>query len=88
MNIQIISHQNAQQLSIENPISIATLLETYKPHAYKKVFLAKVGSRYVDLQHLITEDCYIQLITSQDDEASMLQRDSFAYLLVKSVLHL
>lgn len=88
MNIQIISHQNAQQLSIENPISIATLLETYKPPAYKKVFLAKVGSRYVDLQHLITEDCYIQLITSQDDEASMLQRDSFAYLLVKSVLHL
>ncbi|MGP4971937.1 threonine--tRNA ligase [Psychrobacter aquimaris] len=88
MNIQIISHQNAQQLSIENPISIATLLETYKPNAYKKVFLAKVGSRYVDLQHLITEDCYIQLITSQDDEASMLQRDSFAYLLVKSVLHL
>ena len=88
MNIQIISHQNAQQLSIENPISIATLLETYKPHAYKKVFLAKVGSRYVDLQHLITEDCYIQLITSQDDEASMLQRDSFAYLLVKSVLNL
>ena len=88
MNIQIISHQNAQQLSIEDPISIATLLETYKPPAYKKVFLAKVGSRYVDLQHLITEDCYIQLITSQDDEASMLQRDSFAYLLVKSVLHL
>ena len=88
MNIQIISHQNAQQLSIENPISIATLLETYKPHAYKKVFLAKVGSRYVDLQHLITEDCHIQLITSQDDEASMLQRDSFAYLLVKSVLNL
>ncbi|MGP5070269.1 threonine--tRNA ligase [Psychrobacter faecalis] len=88
MNIQIISHQNTQQLSIENPISIATLLETYKPNAYKKVFLAKVGSRYVDLQHLITEDCYIQLITSQDDEASMLQRDSFAYLLVKSVLHL
>lgn len=88
MNIQIISHQNTQQLSIEDPISIATLLETYKPPAYKKVFLAKVGSRYVDLQHLITEDCYIQLITSQDDEASMLQRDSFAYLLVKSVLHL
>lgn len=88
MNIQIISHQNVQQLSIEDPISIATLLETYKPPAYKKVFLAKVGSRYVDLQHLITEDCYIQLITSQDDEASMLQRDSFAYLLVKSVLHL
>ena len=88
MNIQIISHQNAQQLSIEDPISIATLLETYKPPAYKKVFLAKVGSRYVDLQHLITEDCHIQLITSQDDEASMLQRDSFAYLLVKSVLNL
>lgn len=88
MNIQIISHQNAQQLSIEDPISIATLLETYKPPGYKKVFLAKVGSRYVDLQHLITEDCHIQLITSQDDEASMLQRDSFAYLLVKSVLNL
>lgn len=88
MNIQIISHQNAQQLSIEDPISIATLLETYKPPGYKKVFLAKVGSRYVDLQHLITEDWHIQLITSQDDEASMLQRDSFAYLLVKSVLNL
>ena len=88
MNIQIISHQNTQQLSIEDPISIATLLETYKPSTYKKVFLAKVDSRYVDLQHLITEDCHIQLITVQDDDASMLQRDSFAYLLVKSVLHL
>lgn len=88
MNIQIISHQNAQQFSIEDPISIATLLETYKPPAYKKVFLAKVDNRYVDLQHLITEDCQIQLVTAQDDEASMLQRDSFAYLIVKSVLHL
>lgn len=88
MNIQITSHQNAQQLSIEHPISIATLLETYKPPAYKKVFLAKVGSRYVDLQHLITEDCHIQLITAQYGKASTLQRDSFAYLLVKSVLHL
>ncbi|MGP9491920.1 threonine--tRNA ligase [Psychrobacter sp. AOP7-B1-24] len=88
MNIQITSHQNAQQLSIDDPISIATLLATYKPPAYKKVFLAKVGSRYVDLQHLITEDCHIQLITAQDDEASTLQRDSFAYLLVKSVVDL
>ena len=88
MNIQITSHQNAQQLSIDEPISIATLLATYKPPAYKKVFLAKVGSRYVDLQHLIAEDCHIQLITAQDDEASTLQRDSFAYLLARSVLHL
>jgi len=88
MNIQISSHQNAQKLSIDDPISIATLLETYKPPAYKKVFLAKIGSQYVDLQYLITEDCHIQLITAQDDEASTLQRDSFAYLLARSVLHL
>lgn len=85
MNIQINFQGSTQYFKVEQPLAISEILSRFKIQSYKKVFLAKVGQHYVSLQHLIQQDCVIELFSLNDDHNLNLLRHSYAYLLAQAI---
>ncbi|NUF38378.1 threonine--tRNA ligase [Acinetobacter lactucae] len=88
MNIQLVLLGTSYQLELPQPLSIAEILAHHKPHGYKKAFLAKVDQHYVDFNHLITDDCHIELLHLNDVTTLNILRHSYAYLLAQAVQQL
>ncbi|OTU19986.1 threonine--tRNA ligase [Acinetobacter pittii] len=88
MNIQLVLLGTSYQLELPQPLSIAEILAHHKPQGYKKAFLAKVDQHYVDFNHLITDDCHIELLHLNDVTTLNILRHSYAYLLAQAVQQL
>ncbi|WP_445116179.1 threonine--tRNA ligase [Acinetobacter sp. WZC-1] len=88
MNIQLTLSGILHQLELPQSLSIAEILAQHKPQGYKKAFLAKVDQHYVDLHHLIEDNCHIELLHLNDEHVLNILRHSYAYLLAQSVQQL
>ncbi|WP_442838835.1 threonine--tRNA ligase [Acinetobacter baumannii] len=88
MNIQLSLLGTSQYIQLEQPLSISEILSSHKPQGYKKAFLAKIDQHHVDLHHLITNDCHIELLHLNDEDALNILRHSYAYLLAQAVQQL
>lgn len=85
MNIQLNFFGTTQHFQLEQPLAITDFLSHLKIKGYKKVFLAKVDSNFVNLHHVIQNDCHIELFSLNDDHGLDLLRHSYAYLLAQAV---
>ena len=85
MNIQLNFFGTTQHFQLEQPLAITDFLSHLKIKGYKKVFLAKVDSNFVNLHHVIQHDCHIELFSLNDDHGLDLLRHSYAYLLAQAV---
>ncbi|WP_396233013.1 threonine--tRNA ligase [Acinetobacter baumannii] len=85
MNIQLNSFGSTQHFQLEQPVAVSEFLSHFKIQGYKKAFLAKVDSQFVDLHHVIQDDSHIELFSLSDDHSLDLLRHSYAYLLAQTV---
>lgn len=85
MNIQLNSFGSTQHFQLEQPVAVSEFLSHFKIQGYKKTFLAKVDSQFVDLHHVIQDDSHIELFSLSDDHSLDLLRHSYAYLLAQTV---
>ncbi|MDC5277733.1 threonine--tRNA ligase, partial [Acinetobacter baumannii] len=85
MNIQLNSFGSTQHFQLEQPVAVSEFLSHFKIQGYKKAFLAKVDSQFVDLHHVIQDDSHIELFSLSDDHSLDLLRHSHAYLLAQTV---
>lgn len=85
MNIQLNSFGSTQHFQLEQPVAVSEFLSHFKIQGYKKAFLAKVDSQFVDLHHVIQDDSHIELFSLSDDHSLDLLRNSYAYLLAQTV---
>ncbi|MGQ1309246.1 threonine--tRNA ligase [Acinetobacter baumannii] len=85
MNIQLNSFGSTQHFQLEQPVAVSEFLSHFKIQGYKKAFLAKVDSQFVDLHHVIQDDSHIELFSLNDDHSLDLLRHSYACLLAQAV---
>lgn len=85
MNIQLNFLGSNQHFQLEQPMTISEILSYFKISGYKKAFLAKIGTYFVDLHHVILNDCDIELFDLNNEHSLNLLRHSYAYLLAKAV---
>lgn len=88
MKIELALLGKSQQLELSQPLTIAEILSQHKPQGYKKAVLAKIDQQYVDLHHLIQDDCLIELLHLNDEQTLNILRHSYSYLLAQAVQQL
>ena len=72
----------------EKPLSIEELAEKIGPGLAKSVIAGKIDNKIVDASEIITSDCKVVILTSEDKEGLEIMRHSCAHLLAHALKQL
>jgi threonyl-tRNA synthetase len=79
---------DGQVRTIPQSLTVLEFAKSISPSLAKKAVAGRVNGQLVDLSHVLSEDCQVQIITENDKEALDILRHSTAHLMAQAVKEL